>query len=722
MKTQRRRKISTLTITEDFREYNADEIRRFLQSYKWKTCKKQKAVTRYYNVASSFDIETTSFYNQGEKQATMYIWQWGIAGLCWYGRTWDQFTELLRIISEEMKTSADGLRFVIYVHNLAYEFQFLRKWLTWENVFAIDERKVARALTVEGIEFRCSYILSGYSLAKLSEQLQKYHVKKMVGDLDYTKIRHSGTPLDDKELGYCKNDIMVVMAYIAEKIDRRESIARIPLTKTGYVRNLTRKNCYNGFKPERRQRQYNEYRELMNNLTIDADEYKELKRAFMGGFTHGSIYKSRKVYRHVGSFDFTSSYPFVMLACTFPMSKGKRVQPKSAQECEKYLSKYHCVFRLDLIGLTDKAVFEHYISASKCMVLEGATIDNGRIVSADHIALYCTELDFSIIRRMYHAEQSQITEMIVYKKGYLPKPIIETILNLYEDKTKLKNVEGMEVEYLSSKENINSVYGMTVTDIVKALQVYTGNDEWSTEQPDIDAEIEKYNKNPKRFLFYPWGVFVTAWARYNLFSGILEFGKTGDFIYSDTDSIKVLNYKNHAGYIDYYNSTVVRKLEMMCNHYNIDVERTRPRTIEGKVKQIGVWDYEGEYDSFKFLGAKRYMVYEYNAKKDAYHLNITVSGLNKKVTVPYILEKTGGDIAQAFKFFDDGMTIPPDHTGKSTHTYIDERMDGIITDYTGQTAEYHELSGIHLQAQEYKLTISREYDNLMRLLEVYEEK
>ena len=65
--------------------------------------------------------------------------------------------------------------------------------------------------------------------------------------MDYSLIRHSNTELTEKELGYCINDVLVVVAYIQETIEREGNITKIPLTKTGYVRNYTRNNCmYNG--------------------------------------------------------------------------------------------------------------------------------------------------------------------------------------------------------------------------------------------------------------------------------------------------------------------------------------------------------------------------------------------------------------------------------------------------------------------------------------------
>ena len=93
----------------------------------------------------------------------MYIWQLGICGINFTGRTWEQLLEALRAVKDALGISLQK-RLVIYVHNLSYEFQWMRKWLSWKQVFAIDSRKVAYAVTEDGFEFRCSYILTGKSL------------------------------------------------------------------------------------------------------------------------------------------------------------------------------------------------------------------------------------------------------------------------------------------------------------------------------------------------------------------------------------------------------------------------------------------------------------------------------------------------------------------------------------------------------------------------------
>ena len=167
-----------------------------------------------------------------------------------------------------------------------------------------------------GIEFRCSYLLSGYNLEKVGEHLLKYKVNKLSGEIfDYEKLRTSKTPLNDYELEYILHDNYVVMAYIKELIERLGKITNIPLTKTAFVRKLLKNNClYDGDSSHRlRSYKFIEYRNIMNDLVIKSvPEYKQLKRAFQGGFTHASATKVGKILNDVASNDFTSSYPYVL--------------------------------------------------------------------------------------------------------------------------------------------------------------------------------------------------------------------------------------------------------------------------------------------------------------------------------------------------------------------------------------------------------------------------
>lgn len=246
-----------------------------------------------------------------------------------------------------------------------------------------------------------------------------------------------------------------------------------------------------------------------------------------------------------------------------------------------------------------------------------------------------------------------------------------------------------------------------VTDIVKSMIIYKNDDWCGDEYPDLKEAIEKYNRKKSRVLFYPWGVFVTSYARRNLYSGILEFGS--DYIYSDTDSIKCINVEKHLLYIKKYNEWVTGCIDNVLDSYGIDREKSRPKNKKGDVKQIGIWDWETEkdpYTRFKTLGAKRYM-YEQNGK-----IHITIAGVSKTMGRDFISSQK-----DPFLFFSDGMEIDRKHSGKLTHTYLDDEMQGTLYDYTGRAMHYYERSAVHLEQSAYKMGLADEFKDFLKGLE-----
>lgn len=384
------------------------------------------------------------------------------------------------------------------------------------------------------------------------------------------------------------------------------------------------------------------------------------------------------------------------------MSRAERVQITSDDELIYNLNNYCCLFDIEICGLKPKLFTDHPLSKYKCYDLREVQEDNGRIVRAAHLYTTVTELDFFTLQDFYTWDYITIGKFYRFMRGYLPTSFIKAILKLYEDKTTLKGVKGKETEYTVSKGMLNACYGMAVTDIVRPE--YTYADDWGIKEADTEKQIEKYNKDRRRFLYYPWGVWVTAYARRNLFDGIKAFGS--DYIYSDTDSIKALNGEKHSDYIENYNRHAVELLQAACKHHGIPEEAIKPKTIKGIEKPLGVWDFEGVYDTAKFLGAKRYLV-----QKNG-QLELTVAGVGKKSGAAWLSDTYGSG---AFEAFSDGLVFPEAATGKNTHIYIDEPHAGIVTDYTGRQGYYNELSAIHLEGAPYEMTLSKLYaDYLIR--------
>lgn len=668
---------------EDF----IDEIAYFNQKkFFVKTNKK----IEYYNIPAAFDIEVSSFRQNDEKKAIMYIWQIGIYNLVTIGRSWAQLTALLNKIIQVLELS-DTRRLIVYVHNLPYEFQFIRKRFEWQKVFLLSERKPVYAIK-DGIEFRCSLKLAGgKSLENVGKDLKRYRVQKAMGNLDYSILRTPLTPLNDKEMLYVENDIRVLLSYIQCKIEDDGDITKIPLTNTGYVRNYCRKECFTRWK---------RYHGLMQNLMIEPEEYIQLKRAFQGGFTHANAHYVNKVMTDVTSYDFASSYPSVMLLEKFPMSKARMIDHvNNDEELHNLLIRYCCLFDIEIIGLMPKLYNDHPISRSKCYVCDNPIVDNGRIVMADRIATTITEQDYFVYLEYYTWEACFIKNFRIYEKNYLPTKFVKAVLKLYGDKTSLKDIEGQELNYMISKNMINAAYGMMVTDPIRDNLEYIG-DEYTCTKPDLEESINNYNNNVRRFLFYPWGVWVTAYARANLFSGIAEMGD--DYIYADTDSVKILNAVKHKEYIDRYNKQIGDKIKAASEYHRIDSSLFMPKSPKGKIKTIGIWDYDGHYEKFKTLGAKRYLTE--SVQSTALKRQLTVAGVHKKKAMLYL-----DSFEDPFEKFENNLVIPKDYSGRLVLTYIDEEIEGDIIDCYGVPYHYHEMSSIHMENSDYHLTQSNEF-------------
>ena len=656
-------------------------------------------VTKYCNNIFTFDIEcssawlengkvigyrkgeTNDYWNNLQSLSLCYIWQFSCDGVVYYGRELRDFINVLDDLPKDANI-------IIWVHNLSYEFMFLSNILTWFKVFARSPHKPMKASSKEypNIEFRCSYFLTRLSLDAWGKQLG---VKKAVGDLDYDILRTPLTPLTEKELHYCEQDCLVVEAGIRDYCKTYISQHKIPLTQTGTVRKVVK---------EMLTADSNYVKFIKKLVPHDAKEYKRLQQVFAGGYTHANqLYAGKLIDEHIEHYDFASSYPTVMVAEKYPMSpwyyNGDNTMPDI-----KEFEDTAFIFLLKFSQLNSIS-FNTYIQASKVKG-KGFEFDNGRILHADELEMYVTEQDYLTIMNNYEWESMEIIRIWRSRKDYLPREFTNYILELYANKTELKDVSGKEDLYLQSKQYINSMYGMCVTAIVQASVELEG-DEWYIQPLTEEVvnhklqQLSHYNPREKRyFLSYSWGCWVTAYARRNLWKCIESCDR--EVLYCDTDSIFVRGKHDFT----WYNEEITQKLKVACEVNNLDFNKTRPFTTKGKQKPLGVFDKEDDCIQFKTLGAKRYVERRVDGS-----LHLTVSGINKNA-----VELLNDDI----NTFKDGFNFDKDAdcVTKKLCTYLDNMPtctypDGYVSTYT---------HGINLRRTGYLLSITDEYKNLMKYM------
>lgn len=660
------------------------------------------------NIPCSFDTEVSSFYHEvsGEECSLVYLWMFGVDDAVVYGRTLDEFQQFIYTLNAYLKSL--NYRIIVYIHNMKYDFQFIRTLFDWETVFMKAKRNPLYA-RFGNIEFRDSLILAGgRSLAYIGKHLKHSTARKAEGELDYNLLRHTRTPLTDAELHYGEMDILTLNAYIAEKIQEEGYITDIPYTNTGYVRRYVKKQCLG--------ENANAYRDMMDNLTMTPGAYQQCENAFIGGAVGANSTKANQVIENVVSYDIKSSYPYVMVTQSFPMGYPVPVANKDAYS---YLSMSHThkIFRLhvhDLRPLPNND-YCYPISQDKCISLIGARVVSNRVISAASLVIECTELDYDTYTKFYDISRANsfITHMRAYPSAKLPKEIVKSVFEFFNKKTTLDGVKGRESEYMISKNMLNSIYGMMVEKPIRPKFLYVG-DKFYRDDIDYVQQITYYNEKRDRVLYYPWGVYVTAYARHRLYDAIHAMGNR--FIYCDTDSVKWQlmgeEYdKTRIAYFDFVNKQAEAAIAQVAEELEIPYIYAMPMDPKGNRKILGVWEREYVADKFKTLGAKRYM---YNVG-DEYHL--TVAGTNKASTLDYILRTAREKRVSPYALFTDNLVIPKEYAKRLVATYIDDEQMGYVTDYLGNRAFFRSPSGVHMVAAPYTFNLTSDLRaELMRIL------
>ena len=659
---------------------------------------------RFYDATIyTFDIETSSYFiYNGEihkpsdydkltdkekekciKRSHMYIWMFGINDIVYFGRTWEELKKFLKRLDD----CVGDLKYV-FIHNLAFEFQYLKSNFHFEEVNARKSHKVITTIMKDyNIMLKCSYMMSNVGLKYLPKMFQ-LPVEKKVGDLDYNLIRNPNTPLTDTELGYCEYDCLVLYHYILKELEVYEDVKHIPTTNTGKVRRELQELIQNNFK----------YKRIVKKATnTDPIVYNRLCEAFLGGYTHANWIYADTVLENIDSYDIASSYPFVLCSYKYPSNEFKKCNIKRREQMSKRL----CYLLVVKFTNVKCKYFNNFISASKCRNLRGAKYDNGRLIAASEFEITLTDIDFYFYLDTYDCEY-EILECYYSTLAYLPKTLINFILDKYVGKTTLKGVEGREMEYGRTKGMFNSIYGMSVTNNIRDNVIYNDSDgTWEEVELSNDEIIEKLiNEKKKGFLSFAYGVWVTAYARDNLLRRVIALD---DYVvYCDTDSIKLVQGYDKEVFRK-YNESVKERIEFVSKILKLNSLKYAPNDIKGKPHMMGLFEIETEdgnkytYDKFITQGAKKY-AYEINNK-----IHITVAGIPKQ----------GCKALKSLEEFRDDFVFRCDDTDKKLIFYTENQSPIIVEDYLGLTYEVTDKSGCCILPNSYTLSKSLDYSNLI---------
>ena len=629
----------------------------------------------YLMLYSGFDIETTNMSDT--KHAYMYIWQIALNETVLLGRTWDEFTLVIRIL-KTYNNLCSSKRIIIWIANLSFEFQFIRKRFNFTKIFAKEQRKPLYAIIDDCIELRDPLPISGGGLAQLAKDYT--NTQKLIGDLDYSIIRNSKTSVKGVELQYCINDVVILKEW-SEFIFKTYIIPQkyIPLTKTAILRRKVKDKSPKGVSDA-----------IVACMPSEKLYNLMMKYLFRGGYVHANICNTDMILHDVTSLDLTSSYPAQMNHGYY------RINNIDSEKFTKLIKNECCMMVITFFDITSTT--NHSIeSSSKCIELVNPILDNGRVSSADKMTVFINEIDYSLYCMFYTWDRMDIQVFYHTIRGRLPTYILDVLNEEYYNKAILKQSgKKNTTEYAIAKSNVNSAYGMTVTRMVEREVTYS-DDEWGYD----DSNFCYYDEVQKLVLLPQWGIYVTSHARFALLSNVYKIscnssGAIDDVVYNDTDSIKLLNYDKHKHIIDDYNAKIIAKNKKLFS--------------DPIFYDLGTFDNEGTYDRFKTLGAKRY-ISEKNGE-----IEQTIAGLPKHILAKYCKSNK----LDVFKFFTSGMTLDVMFSGKLTTSYNDEphseAVGGVVMS---------ELSSVCLYNIPFRMSLDKYYIemiNELRKEDKYEER
>ena len=624
----------------------------------------------YNDIIIMADTETSKKQLQKEDN---HIVAWSISFRAFHvniATLWGQnpyeFPEML----QALRRSLAGYDIYVYFHNLGYDWVFLRKFLIEkfgdpENQLNIKSYYPLFVKFKNGIMLKDSLILSQRKLERWADDLQVEH-RKAMGKWQYDKYRNQSDILTPDELIYIEDDVRAGVECIDATLKLlKKNISSIPYTMTGIMRGISR---------DIGKKQH--AHEFYEKIAPEADLQKILEIIFHGGFTHANRYctvagVNRGIYPAI-CYDFSSSYPYCMLAYKFPMEKFWKLDKEIDhnyvfQNIDNWAFCLHVIFRN--IKLKDPKFPMPCLSMYKASCILNGIADNGRCLEASLYECYINEIDLKLIYDYYTWDQIIIDDVYVAWKDYLPKWFSDIIYNEYKAKCELKGVD--DVLYSLEKAKFNSLYGMCVQKPVpvdikedyKTGEYNSDLDYWD----NFDKNYEKHVKNRNSFLPYQWGVWVTAYAQSNLFTlgECIDYKNGGIWLYSDTDSAYGTLFDQRK--LKIYNEDCIRRLK----EHGYD-----PVEVKGKKYSLGVAEFDGEYMQFKTLHSKCYCDRPLTARGDNFvmggDLKITVAGVPKKGAV--CLHNNIENFRPFFTF--DGKT-----TKKLGHTHI--TVDHIYTDKQG---------------------------------------
>ena len=652
---------------------------------------------------AAFDTETSTITtHDGQQIAFMYVWQMAVENEAFYGRTWTEFRQCLQKMKNEMHLAVD-YKLIVYVHNLKYDFGFYKKEINLDgsDFVARSRRTVLKHVLDDCFEVRDSAVYTEEPLDHMGEEIG---IPKMKG-YDYSRIRHALTPLTPEELEYCEHDVLILTQYFRREAENLNcSIYKLALTATQKIK----RGINEEFAHESRM-----YQNMIMSRQLKDNEHDNkilnlLKHAFFGAFNYSSQLIRGIVQDNVAGVDISACYGAQCLLHPYPIGKFKPIELPESTEDLKTNKRYYGKAMLITFAAKDvKAKYSDVgflpISIHNYWQRSVSAVNNvasKRVLTAPKLEMTLTDVDFRLFLEFYEYSAIKFISIMASEYGDMPPYMIRSIekthrrkLEVQRRNNEIKKIRPLtlseQLEYIHTKTGVSRIYGILVQDPIRDL--YT----WDPEVNDIRKDGEQKNKSQFQPVLYQWGVWVVAWARYEILRLLLKLsgnGKNFDelkTLYSDTDSLYFKFAESDIEIVKSYNDMINAKIANVAKKY-----RLMPEALTG----IGTLKIT-YYQQFKTTGIKQYCyiqddVFDYRCA------GLTRPDYQYDDNNNQLFNEDGTPVNNGMTFFDNfgsneermaafcrEMSIPASDAHVKRNYYNDEPLKEPIevTDYLGNT-------------------------------------
>ena len=655
------------------------------------TVTKGRSKNPVYYLRQPCFLDTETSWNHDEESPIGWVYQWCLEynGQYCIGRKPSELIKQFRHLHDFYKLG-EKRRLVCYIHNASYDHTYLYKQLRDEfgepKILAIKAHKILTAL-YDGIEFRCSWLLSNMSLDSWGEKLG-CKVRKLVGAVDYELIHYQDEELTLTDWEYMINDVASLKCCVYnEMLQAGDTVANIPLTSTGYVRRDCRREAW----------KEDGFRAWFSSTKMTHLTFLPALYAYAGGLTHGNRYFAGKLIDWdfikeligfgclIGHDDYKSFYPaedeleyMPMSALTCYYLRSESSEPLPEEELIELLNTKCCIMLIAFDnlrlkkGVTCPCISKHKIANywdCRFTINELGTIgtDNGRVINClGSPMLYVTELDYYWIVDQYETDGLDVIQLFTAERGRDRDAILRVTNEYFKGKETLPKDSYY---YHKQKNKLNSIYGMKSTNPVRenvTLDMSSGlwDEKRDLSPENVDEVLSKYYSSHNSFNYFLHGVYITSWARSRLLQVIRDVYGYDNFIYCDTDSVFYIKRPEIESRLKKFNEFRIEQNKK----YGLGVTNRK-----GDISYYGVLESESDLKQFKFLHAKCYAFVNMDDK-----LSCTIAGVtanNKKLPDdPDFMtrEQELGNIDNLA----DGMTFK--ECGGTNSLYVDREPETLI--------------------------------------------